>query len=160
MKQKMPFYIFSHEKHLKEYDEDQEKLSRLEEEYAGIMNKLDELQRQGTISAYTRNTIVEMTHKVLEKLAMKYENVKKGVGSIMGGKVLEYKTKTIFREGKSEGLQEGLREGLQEGLREGRTETILENLKKLMQKMGISAEKAMDLLDVSEEEREEIAKRI
>ncbi|MCD7957739.1 MAG: hypothetical protein LUG93_18730 [Lachnospiraceae bacterium] len=74
----------------------------------------------------------------------------------MGGKVLEYETKTIFREG----MREGKREGLQEGLREGRFENLLQNLKKLMQKMGISAEKAMDLLDVSEEEREELAKRI
>ncbi|MCD8104950.1 MAG: hypothetical protein LUF35_08115 [Lachnospiraceae bacterium] len=140
----LPFYIFSHEKYLKEYDEDQEKLAHLEEEYVRIMNELDELQREGKISAYTRNTIVEMTHKVLEKLAKKYENVKKGVRSIMGGKVLEYETKTIFCE----------------GLREGRFENLLQNLKKLMQKMGISAEKAMDLLDVSEEEREELAKRI
>lgn len=156
----LPFYIFSYEKHLREYDEDQEKLACLEEEYARIMSELDELQRQGKISAYTRNTIVEMTHKVLENLAKKYENVKKGVGSIMGGKVLEYETKTIFREGKREGMQEGLREGKQEGLREGRLENLLQNLEKLMQKMGISAEKAMDLLEVSEEEREELAKRI
>jgi len=127
-----------------------EKLAHLEEEYVRIMNELDELQRQGKISVYTRNTIVEMTHKVLEKLAKKYENVKKGVRSIMGGKVLEYETKTIFREGKSEGLREGRREG--------RFENLLQNLKKLMQKMGISAEKAMDLLDVSEEEREELVK--
>ncbi|MCD8105708.1 MAG: hypothetical protein LUF35_12105 [Lachnospiraceae bacterium] len=145
---------------MKEYDEDKEKLTHLEEEYVRIMNELDELQRQGKISAYTRNTIVEMTHKVLEKLAKKYENVKKGVRSIMGGKVLEYEIKSIFREGKSEGLREGRHEGKQEGLREGRFENLLQNLKKLMQKMGISAEKAMDLLDVSEEEREELEKRI
>ncbi len=144
----LPFYIFSHEKHLQEYDEDQQKLAHLEEEYARIMNELDELQRRGKISAYTRNTIIEMTHKVLENLARKYKNVKKGVKSIMGGKVLEYETKTVFREGK------------QEGKREGRFENLLQNLRKLMQKMGISADKAMDLLDVSEEEREELVKRI
>ncbi|MCD7885743.1 MAG: hypothetical protein LUI87_18945 [Lachnospiraceae bacterium] len=152
----LPFYIFSHEKYLEEYDKDQEKLAHLEEEYVRIMNELDELQLQGKISAYTRKTIVEMSHKVLENLAKKYENVKKGVNSVMGGKVLEYETKTIFREG----MKEGLREGKQEGLREGKFETLLQNLKKLMQKMGISAEKAMDLLDVSEEERAELAKRI
>ncbi|MCD7765737.1 MAG: hypothetical protein LUH53_04365 [Lachnospiraceae bacterium] len=144
----LPFYIFSHEKHLKEYDEDSKKLTHLEEEYAGIINQLDELLSQGKISAYTRNTIIEMTHKVLEKLAKNYKNVKKGVKSIMGGKVLDYETKTIFREGKQEGLQEG------------RFENLLQNVKKLMQKLDTTAENAMDLLDVSEEERTELVKRI
>ncbi|MCD7762106.1 MAG: hypothetical protein LUI14_02705 [Lachnospiraceae bacterium] len=148
----LPFYIFSHEKYLREYDEDREKLTRLEEEYVRIMNQLEELQREGKISAYTRSTIIEMTHKVLEKLANNYQNVKKGVRSIMGGKVLEYETKTIFREGKQEGLQEGLQKG--------RFENLLQNVKKLMKKLDTTAENAMDLLDVSEEERTEVVKRI
>ncbi|MCD8348970.1 MAG: hypothetical protein LUD16_13715 [Lachnospiraceae bacterium] len=152
----LPFYIFSYEKYLQEYDENSEKLTCLEEEYARIMNQLEKLQREGKISAYTRSTIIEMTHKVLEKLAKNYKNVEKGVRSIMGGKVLDYETKTIFREGKQEGKQEGLQEGLQEG----RFENLLQNLKKLMQKLNITAEGAMDLLDVSEEERTELVKRI
>ena len=35
------------------------------------------------------------------------ENVKEGVSSVMGGKVLEYEAKTIKNEGMQEGLQKG-----------------------------------------------------
>lgn len=34
-----------------------------------------------------------MSNKVLESIAAKYENVRKGVHTIMGGQILEYETK-------------------------------------------------------------------
>ncbi len=45
--------------------------------------------------------IVEMSNKVVNHLAQKYDNVKEGVISIMGGKVLEYEAKQILNEGKN-----------------------------------------------------------
>ena len=40
-----------------------------------------------------------MVEKVVINLAKKYENVKEGVKSVMGGQVLEYDAKTILNQG-------------------------------------------------------------
>lgn len=50
--------------------------------------------------------IVEMSNKVVNHLAQKYDNVKEGVTSIMGGKVLEYEAKQILNEGKMKQAKE------------------------------------------------------
>lgn len=101
----IPFYIFSHESRFEEYEKDKTKLRALQEEYVHIKNRLEELSDQGFISEYTRCTIIDMSNKVLEHLAAKYDSVKKGVKEIMGGKVLEYEAKTIRREGIEEGIR-------------------------------------------------------
>ena len=43
--------------------------------------------------------------KVLEHIAKRYAAVRKGVKSIMGGKVLDYEAKTIRNEGVEEGIR-------------------------------------------------------
>ena len=48
-----------------------------------------------------------MSNKVLEHIAAKHESIRKGVKSVMGGKVLEYEAKTIRNEGRREGRSEG-----------------------------------------------------
>ena len=57
----------------------------------------------GEISEYVKCTITDMSEKVLEHIAAKYNTVRKWVKAIMGGKVLEYEAKTIKREGIAEG---------------------------------------------------------
>ena len=103
----IPFYIFVHETQFEEYEKDKAKLRALQEEYEQIKNKLEELLNQGFISEYTRCTIIDMSNKVLEHIATKYQSVKKGVKAIMGGKVLEYEAKTIKREGIEQGIEQG-----------------------------------------------------
>lgn len=99
----IPFYIFSHESQFEEYEKDKTKLKSLQEEYEQIKNKLEELLNQGAISEYTRCTIIDMSNKVLEHIAVKYNSVREGVKAVMGGKVLEYEAKTIKREGIEQG---------------------------------------------------------
>ncbi len=107
----IPFYIFSHETRFDEYEKDKTKLKNLQEEYEQIKNNLEELLNQGTISEYTRCTIIDMSNKVLGHIAAKYDSVKEGVEAVMGGKVLEYEAKTIKREGIREGIKEGIEQG-------------------------------------------------
>ena len=104
----IPFYIFSHETRFKEYEKDETKLRILQNEYEQIKNKLEELTNQGIISEYTRCTIIDMSNKVLEHIAAKYNSVKEGVKAVMGGKVLEYEAKTIKKEGIREGIEQGI----------------------------------------------------
>lgn len=101
----IPFHIFSHETRLEEYEKDKTKLKALQEEYGQIKNKLEELLNQGIISEYTRCTIIDMSNKALEHIAVKYKAVREGVKAVMGGKVLEYEAKTIKREGIEEGIR-------------------------------------------------------
>ena len=103
----IPFYIFSHEQRFKEYDQDEMKLGQLKAEYEEIKNRLEELLEESAISEYTKRTIIDISNKVLEHIAAKYEAVRKGVKSVMGGKVLEYEAKTILKEGQKEGRLEG-----------------------------------------------------
>ena len=49
---------------------------------------------------------MDMSNKVLEHIAAKYDSVREGVKAVMGGKVLEYEAKTIQREGIEEGIKE------------------------------------------------------
>ena len=115
----IPFYIFSHESRFEEYDKDEDKLEILKAEYISIVDRLDEWMRKGSISAYMRKTILEMSGKVLENIAQKYDNVREGVKSVMGGRVLEYEAKTILNEGMKQGIKQGIKQGVQQGLQEG-----------------------------------------
>ena len=56
-------------------------------------------------------TIIDMSNKVLEHIAARYDSVKEGVKAVMGGKVLDYEAKTIKREGLKEGIEQGIEQG-------------------------------------------------
>lgn len=99
----IPFFIFSYEKQLPEYDRSKTKLEELKQEYGHIRTKLEELSRDKYIDEYTKCTILDMAKKVLENIAKKYKNVEEGVKNVMGGKVLEYEAKTIRNEGITQG---------------------------------------------------------
>ncbi|MEE1242582.1 MAG: hypothetical protein UHW97_01780, partial [Frisingicoccus sp.] len=81
----IPFHIFCYENRLKEYDNDREKLQKLQSEYQKIREHLEQMCIDGKISEYVKCTIVDMSKKVIENIAARYENVKKEVSSIMGG---------------------------------------------------------------------------
>lgn len=122
----LPFYIFSHEGRFGEYEKDTAKLKLLQAEYGQIKNRLEELAENGAISEYVKCTITDMSDKVLEHIAAKYDAVRKGVRAVMGGRVLEYEAKTIKREGIAEGRAEGIAEEREKGIRDA--VTILKNL--------------------------------
>ena len=103
----LPFHIFSHEKRFGEYERDEGRLGSLRQEYGQIREGLEGSLEQGEISEYTKCTIIDMSIKVLEHIARKYDHVREGVRSVMGGKILEYEAKTIREEAKEAGREEG-----------------------------------------------------
>ena len=110
----IPFYIFTHESRFAEYENDADKRELLRREVMEIMEKLEQMALAGEISEYEKCTIIDMTRKVVEKITAKYENVRKEVTSVMGGKVLEYEAKTILQKGKIEGKIDSILELLEE----------------------------------------------
>lgn len=68
--------------------------------------------------------ILDMTKKVVGNLAGKFEKVKKGIGDIVGGKVLDLEIIRIRNEGKKEGWIEGRNDGWKNGKLDERQEII------------------------------------
>ena len=112
----IPFYIFSHEKDFKVYNSNEQRLAELKAEYRNI---LDKLEQEGTIGAFDKRTIIELSSDVIKEIAQKYENVQKGVGDIMGGALIETEARTILNRGKAEGRNENKKETAFRMLRDG-----------------------------------------
>ena len=104
----IPFYIFSHEKRLPEYNSSEKKLEGLKAEYRVILERLDSLEQQGAIGAFDKQTIIDLSGDVIEELAQKYENVQKGVGGMMRGTLIETEARTILSQGISQGISQGV----------------------------------------------------
>ena len=111
----IPFYIFTHEGEFKKYNEDEAKLDELKQEYVDIMQRLDNAVQRKELPLHQMKSIVEMSKLVLRNIAAKYDNVKEGVDAVMGGRVLEYESKTIYNEGVAYGVTQGRSEGILEG---------------------------------------------
>ena len=103
--------------------------------------------QSGHMKPFTCGALCELSNNVVEKLASKYSNVEKEVTEVMGGKVLNYRSKEIYLE------------GCAFGRKEGQKESIVQLVTRKYQ-LGDSPEKiAKDLL-MSEEEVEEILGKV
>ncbi len=98
----IPFYIFSHEKDLPEYNSNEQKLAELKAEYQEILERLDKLERQGVIGAFDKRTIIDLSGDVIHEIARKYKNVQKGVGDMMRGKLIETSARRLKNEAVNE----------------------------------------------------------
>ena len=136
----LPFYIFNHEKELPECDADEAKLERLKDIYKRIRTKLDELQKSGEIDVFKKNSICAMSNHVMALIAQKYQNVRKGVEPIMGGKIIEYEAKTIRNT--------ALKEGIEKGIEKGRLESAISTLNRyIRRKLPIDAQVLADIAE-------------
>lgn len=98
----IPFYIFSHEKSFPEYNSNGRKLEELKTEYRVILERLDELERQGVIGAFDKRTIIELSGDVIKEIAQKYKNVQEGVGDMMRGPLIETTARRLKNEAENE----------------------------------------------------------
>lgn len=110
----IPFHIFVYEKDFKEYDTDEQKLEELTKVYEELVEKLEAYTEGQVIDGYTKETIIDMSKKVLEHLAKKYSKVREGVGAVMGGKILDYPAKQSLNQGRVEERRQMLIEILEE----------------------------------------------
>ena len=81
-----------------------------------------------------------MIQKVADSLSVKYDNARKELDEVMGGKILEFRGESIFNKGKEEGREEGKVEGLLDLAYDGTLS------------VDIAAEKAEKKYKVSKEE--------
>ena len=112
----IPFYIFTHEANFPKYNEDEKLLQGLVDEFKKICVKMEELTHQGKMTELENRIIVELSKKVVDNIARKYERIRKGVEGIMGGKVIETEAKKMYNRGISEGILLGEENGRSEGI--------------------------------------------
>lgn len=98
----IPFYIFSDEKSFPEYNSNEQKLTELKAEYQKILERLDELERQGVIGAFDKRTIIELSCDVIKEIAQKYEKMQNGVGDMMSGALIETSARRLKNEAENE----------------------------------------------------------
>ena len=78
------------------------------------MTRLEQAVQKRKIFTHDRRTILEMSKKVLENIAAKYQNIQKEVKEIMGGRVLDYEGRSIFYDGVAVGEERGEARGRRE----------------------------------------------
>jgi predicted transposase/invertase (TIGR01784 family) len=139
----IPFYIFTFEDDFDKIEENEDKMQRLKENYADITRRLEALSLAGDIDGYTKQTICEMSERVLKGIAHQYEKIQKEVTKIMGGEILEYPAKTF------------LRQGIEQGIEQGRLECQADMIGKLLSK-GYTCAEIADMLDMDKNEIEKI----
>ena len=73
----IPFYIFTHEANFPKYNEDEKLLQGLVDEFKEICVKMEELTHQGKMTELENRIIVELSKKVVDNIARKYERIRK-----------------------------------------------------------------------------------
>lgn len=58
-----------------------------------------------------------------------------------------------IEQGIEQGLEKGIEQGLEQGLEQGIEKNQLDNIVKLMKKLSLTEEEAMDMLDIAKENR-------
>ena len=99
--------------------------------------------QSGHMKPITCGALCELSNNVVEKLASKYSNVEKEVTEVMGGKVLNYRSKEIYLEGCAFGREEGR----EEGRKQGEVLKLITMVKKKIENGDSVAKIADDLLE-------------
>ncbi len=126
----LPFYMFIVENSLKECEANEVKRQELMESLRTIATGLDNLLLLGDIDFYTRKSLMELMDKVNYHLARNYAKVQKEAEKVMGGRVLEYEAKTIYKNGVAAGVEQGRSQGISQGISQERNNMIIGMLKK------------------------------
>ncbi len=121
----IPFYIFNYEKRFSKYEKDPALRQQMLADYERIVENLEELSIQHIIDARECAMLLDLSKQVLKHIAKNYRKVKKEVRDIMGGRVLEYESKKLWRKALKKGKAEGIAQGKAEGVTEGKAEAVL-----------------------------------
>ena len=109
-----PFYIFNLEKELKTFEKTESR-TKVISSFSELLEYVNELYNTEKIAFDKYLLLTDMIQKVADSLSVKYDNARKELDEVMGGKILEFRGESIFNKGKEEGREEGREEGKEEG---------------------------------------------
>lgn len=116
----LPFYIFHYDGQLDALNQNPDQLSVLKQEFLSIKSRLEQLRASGDITEFIKITLIDMTQKVVRNFAKKYSNIKEGVKSVMGGRILDTEARRILNQGIAVGEARGEVKGQAKGEIKGR----------------------------------------
>lgn len=102
----LPFYIMRYEKNIHEMSENPELFQCLLNEYEEIRTNLVK-ELSGADKAALYMDLNKLIIKIADYICQSEEVVRKGIGEVMGGKVLELESERLWAEGKAIGEVEG-----------------------------------------------------
>ena len=141
---------------------DTERLIALLKDYEDIRNSLEkELFKENQSVLYA--DLVGLITKISDYILRKEEIIRKGVGDVMGGKVLELESERLLRIGKAEGRAEGRAEGKAEGRAEEQMNAAREfvrGIDNLIVNLKLSLEEACAAIGSSVQKYEESKKML
>ena len=141
----LPFYLFNFEEDFDKIEAgDMAVTESFRKQFPEPYDRLKDLLEHKQIDVMTHHSIIMLTKKVIAALTGKMAVVKEEADKIMGGQVLDYETKVIFREGFDEGIDQGIY-AMVNVLRSMSVDddTIV---KKIMSEFHVSEEKAREYL--------------
>lgn len=99
----LPFYVMRYEKQKADLASDASKLQVLLEEYNNIRKQLE--QRKDHSALYA--DMIQLIVKISDHIFCKEEVIRKGIGDVMGGKVLELESERLEKIGQKKGERIG-----------------------------------------------------
>lgn len=106
----IPFYIFRYS--IKKLEKDEKSLEKMRKTYDTVYSRIDAYTVAGELTSYERMCIITMCGKVAAAFTKSSKKISEEVGDIMGGQILDYEAKDIFKEGISQGISLGLVQGI------------------------------------------------
>ena len=106
----LPFYIMRYEKDIHEMSENPEMFQSLLNDYEEIRINL-ERELSGADKTALYMNLNKLIIKIADYICQNEKTVRKGIGEIMGGKVLELESERLLAEGKAIGEAEGETKG-------------------------------------------------
>lgn len=112
----IPFYIFNYEKKLSKCDRNDEEYNTLQNEFRYISDELKRLTENEEITSYDKRIMEELSKCVIDSFAVKFEKIKKGIGDIMCGPVIETEADKLLNKGFEKGIATGMATGITTGI--------------------------------------------
>lgn len=110
----LPFYIIRYEKNAERIERDDAVFYALMEEYETIEKGLEKnLLEEGKEKEY--RDLIELITRIANYIFCDFERTRKGIGEIMGGKVLELESDKLIKKGVQQGQKETAVRMLQAG---------------------------------------------
>ena len=144
----LPFYIMRYEQ--KALDTQDPELQKMLEEYREIEKCLEEeFLEEGKEKVY--RDLMELILRISDYILRNKKKARKGLGDVMGGKVLELESDRLIQKG----LELGRTQGLEQGISQGLAQSVSALLRK-----GKTVEEISDLLDLSLDYVQKIKKEL
>lgn len=105
----LPFYIIRYEKSAELIERDDDTFHALMAEYVAIQKRLEQnFLKDGKEKEY--RDLLELITRIADYIFADADRAKKGIGEVMGGKVLELESDKLIAKGKEQGLELGKQE--------------------------------------------------